>query len=1006
MPEQIPQTFEEAFKRVQQLAADFKANERRYLSSNYQEAEVRKDFVDKFWMALGWDVNHDFQTNPYEQEVKVERGVSMAAGQRRADYAFYLKPNFRDVRFFVEAKKPSVELATKEVYFQVIRYGWSSNTPLAVVHDFEQFHVLDCRYKPDVETALHRAIATYHYSDYAKPEKFRQIYWLFSREAVAGGSLEKRAAELPKPSGKAVQRGLFPGAYKPVDESFLEELDEQRTDLARAFKSKNPRLDSETLTELAQRTLDRLVFLRFLEDKGIEAQRLVDTFGDKGSVWEDFVAASRRLDGIYNSIVFKEHAILDAPRFRVDEDVFANICERLASVNTPYDFNFIPIHILGSIYERFLGKVIVATDKRVRVEEKPEVRKAGGVYYTPEYIVRYIVENTVGTLIAGKKPEQIAEMRFADIACGSGSFLLGVFDLLLQHHGTYYNSLASAERARAVKRGDCIERDGDLYLSLRKKREILVNNIYGVDIDAQAVEVCQLSLYLKLLKDETTVSAHQYLMDFEHVAQMKKLLPDLSKNIVCGNSLIGRDISEGQLFASDEERKLNPMNFEDAFPHIFERQPGMVRETEAAYEVARSINREGGRRVYPSPPNETHGFDVIVGNPPYGASFSDSATEYLVRRFPEARKFPDSYCLFILKALSLIHSGGYVSMIVPNTFCDLENCDELRRWLLQQILIQKIWQSGWAFRDAVVDTLVFQARRQKPAPQDVLLIKVGERSYQRPLAGFLANELCKIDYRNTQEDRELLKKATERGVSLSLLSTVKAGVKMYEKGKGTPPQSARDMKERPFSTTGKCPKGWKPLYRGEDVTRFQLIAPKEYVNYGPWLAAPRSPELFLSPKILMRRTDDRLLACIEEQSAICVNSCHVIKLNEDALSRVSYLYLLGLLNSRLMQRVFEIQNPQMVGKVFAEIKVIYVERLPICTLDLSDAADKTKHDTVVRLVEQMVAAKAALTIAKMDKDRTFYENKCAALDRQIDTLVYELYGLTADEIAVVEGAKA
>jgi hypothetical protein len=121
---------------------------------------------------------------------------------------------------------------------------------------------------------------------------------------------------------------------------------------------------------------------------------------------------------------------------------------------------------------------------------------------------------------------------------------------------------------------------------------------------------------------------------------------------------------------------------------------------------------------------------------------------------------------------------------------------------------------------------------------------------------------------------------------------------------------------------------------------------------------------------------------------------------------VSYLYLLGLLNSRLMQRVFEIQNPQMVGKVFAEIKVIYVERLPICTLDLSDAADKTKHDTVVRLVEQMVAAKAALTIAKMDKDRTFYENKCAALDRQIDTLVYELYGLTADEIAVVEGAKA
>ena len=228
----------------------------------------------------------------------------------------------------------------------------------------------------------------------------------------------------------------------------------------------------------------------------------------KAQPWEDFVAASRRLDGIYNGIVFKQHDILDGAKFRVDDNAFADICESLAHVNSPYDFDAIPIHILGSIYERFLGKVIVATDKRVRVEEKPEVRKAGGVYYTPEYIVRYIVENTVGKLIAGKTPDQIAEMRFADIACGSGSFLLGVFDLLLTYHGHYYN-----ENPSKARKGDCIEHDGKLYLSLRKKREILLNNIYGVDIDAQAVEVCQLSLYLKLLKEETTASAHQYLLD-------------------------------------------------------------------------------------------------------------------------------------------------------------------------------------------------------------------------------------------------------------------------------------------------------------------------------------------------------------------------------------------------------------------------------------------------------------------------------------------------------------
>lgn len=568
--------FDEAFEKVGTLAVTFKANEARYLSPDYQEAEARKDFIDKFFIALGWDVNHDQQTNPYEQEVKVEPSVQ-ASGQRRADYAFHVAPRYRDVRFFVEAKKPYGDIATPENYFQTIRYGWNSETPLAVLTNFNQFHVLDCRYKPDLNAAPDRYVVRYHYSDYQNRQKFAEIYWLFSHQAVADGSIEKRAAELPRPRGKAVQHGLFPGGYQNIDESFLKELDAYRAALARTFKTENPSLDSGTLTELAQRALDRLVFLRFLEDKAIEPQRIVDTFGERGTAWQDFVAASRRLDGIYNGIVFKHHDLLDSSKFRVDDRQFADVCESLAHINSPYDFNYIPIHILGSIYERFLGNVIVATEKRVRVEPKPEVRKAGGVYYTPEYIVRYIVENTVGKLIAGKTPDQIAEMRFADIACGSGSFLLGIFELLLTYHGHYYN-----RNPGKARKTDCVNYGGKLYLSLRKKREILLNNIYGVDVDAQAVEVCQLSLYLKLLQEETEASTHQYLLDFAHISQTKKLLPDLSRNIVCGNSIIGTDILDGHLFVGDEERKLNPMNFEDAFPEVMKRG----------------------------------GFDVTVGNPP------------------------------------------------------------------------------------------------------------------------------------------------------------------------------------------------------------------------------------------------------------------------------------------------------------------------------------------------------------------------------------------------------
>jgi hypothetical protein len=199
------------------------------------------------------------------------------------------------------------------------------------------------------------------------------------------------------------------------------------------LKRRNHALTGEDLTEIVTRVLDRLVFLRFLEDKGIETEHRVAGFSRaaSGDSWSKFINASRKLDTRYNGIVFKKHEHIDnAGALDVDDGDFADLCEELGHIKSPYAFNYIPVHILGSIYERFLGQVITATEKRATVEPKPEVRKAGGVYYTPEYIVRYICEQTVGKMIDGKSPTQIARMRFADIACGSGSFLLGMYDLL------------------------------------------------------------------------------------------------------------------------------------------------------------------------------------------------------------------------------------------------------------------------------------------------------------------------------------------------------------------------------------------------------------------------------------------------------------------------------------------------------------------------------------------------------------------------------------------------
>lgn len=1014
----MPTPFDEAFARVKQLVADFRANESFYLSAAYQEQEARRDFIDKFWMALGWDVNHDTQKNPFEQEVKVERkehGVS----QRRADYAFYLRPNFRDVKFYVEAKKPHGDIATADNYFQAIRYGWSSRTPLAVLNDFEQFEIVDSRFPPDIATALGRNVRKYHFGHYEDPEKFAEIYWLFSHEAVANGSLEKFVETLPKKRGKAVQRGLFKGGDLPMDEAFLQELDEYRDQLAHSFKNRNPELDGETLTELTQRTLDRLVFLRFLEDKHIEPQNRIAYFGDKGTAWQDFIAESRRLDGIYNGIVYKEHAILDKPSFKVDDEIFSDICEKLSHLNSRYDFNAVPIHILGSIYERFLGKVITTTEKRAKVEEKPEVRKAGGVYYTPEYIVRYIVENTVGKLIEGKTPAQIAELRFADIACGSGSFLLGVYDLLIRYHTKYFNE--NRDKAKIVgktrkeHKADCEERDDGLHLTLHKKREILLNNIYGVDIDQQAVEVAQLSLYLKLLQDETPGSARQYYLDFEQSA----LLPTLTKNIVCGNSLIGTDILSGELFEATEERKLNPMDYEQRFPHIFKRRvsSGEMRDSADGGldhtapgvplhgDYASKKPKKGAKVAQSAIPQTEYegGFDAIVGNPPWGAEFGKIDKKYLVAKFPVVpTKIKDSYFYFIYRALEKLRRGGLLGLIIPNTWLLINSAKPIREDLLSLDLIEIRDYGDGVFKDATVESSTLLLKRAKGTAGSCRAVRIrkGEVVVEHdvPKAVWLSDELARVIIDKSPAMDLLLKKLNSVSLPFGSCCKVIWGIKPYQVGYGEPPQTKEILEARVFHAKEKRGDKWKPLLVGSDVNRYLVTFPgDQFIKYGKWLMYPSNEALMIGSKILMRQTSDVLRCSYDDTGLYCQNSVFIVHSD-----MISLKFLLALLNSRLLGFIYKLKNPQS-GKAFAEIKPSVIKELPIRTVDFEIAADKSRHDKLVGLVEQMLAAKKQLAAAQSDKDKDFYTHRCDGLDRQIDALVYDLYGLTSEEIKIVEG---
>ena len=980
MSHSISTEFEAAHARVCELIERFERHARdNYLQPGYQEAEARKDFIDPFWKALGWDVDHEREHNPYEQEVKVERGVNVARSQKRADYAFYLKPNFRDVRFFVEAKKPSVDLdRSADAHFQTLRYGYSANTPLAVLTDFEQIRVLDCRLRPHPDSALEQVYKAWNYTDFRDTARFSEFYWLFSREAHADGSYQRRIEDLPKPKGGAKQRGLFKGGFQPVDASFLAELEEHRTALAKAFKKADTTLDSETLTEIVQRTLDRLVFLRFLEDKQIETEIGVSHFGKRKGAWADFREASRRLDGIYNGIVFKRLEPLDDPAFEVDDAVFTDVCERLSAENSPYNFDAIPIHILGSIYERFLGSVIRATAQRVFVEEKPEVRKAGGVYYTPEYIVRYIVAQTVGKLIAGKKPAEVAKLCFADIACGSGSFLLGVFDEVLRHHAEYYNQHGNEKQA---KKDGCVQTEDGLWrLSLAQRRSILQNNIYGVDIDRQAVEVAQLSLFLKLLEDERATSARQYQLDYARDANLKKLLPDLSSNIVCGNSLVGWNIATAMALSADDERLLNPLDFEVAFP---------------------AVMRAGG-------------FDAIVGNPPYEVVEKERTKaswphQLFVEAIKSTKRFDPAlggklnmFRFFIVRAAGLLNDTGRFGMIVPLSLLADISCSRTREFLIEQFqpiefdcFPQKDNAKRRVFRDAKLSTVIFSGRRRYPsAEQLVMKLRVypwnvfedAPRSATLGLSEIALLDPVNVPIPLVSEEQWCLCKKLHSARGSARFSDV-AGISVT---RGEINQTVY----REFITGNKA---HQRMLKGVEIGRYCVRTKlsqgeREWFDERSYMRAHSRKRVVTRRRIATQRitgVDEkrRVVAAIIEPPAYFADSTNSVVVDDQASFGLEYV--LGILNSRLIQWRFKITSTN------NNVGTNELESLPFVI------GDRAQHDEMVKLVVQMSNARHQEQVAT-GHDVELTARKCAALERQIDALVYELYGLTPEEIALVE----
>ena len=276
------------------------------------------------------------------------------------------------------------------------------------------------------------------------------------------------------------------------------------------------------------------------EDRGAEKYGQLQKLLDKQEIYQELCEIWKNADEKYNSGLFhfksektqKSPPDTLTPQLEIKDGIFKQIIKNLYYPDSPYEFSVLSPEILGNVYEQFLGKVIRLTKgHRAKVEEKPEVKKAGGVYYTPQYIVEYIVENTVGKLCKDKTPQKVSELRILDPACGSGSFLLGAYNYLLNWHLIYYIKLKDKNRLKdQIYKG----KNNEWHLTIKEKKRILLNNIYGVDIDHQAVEVTKLSLLLKVLEGE-----NRDVLEAQQKLFKERALPNLENNIKCGNSLIG-----------------------------------------------------------------------------------------------------------------------------------------------------------------------------------------------------------------------------------------------------------------------------------------------------------------------------------------------------------------------------------------------------------------------------------------------------------------------------------
>jgi adenine-specific DNA-methyltransferase len=974
---------DKAKKTIAGLVNNFKDHINEYKKASYNEATLRIDYLNKFLNALEWDVENKENLSPSFREVITEDRVEVEGRTKAPDYSFRLKNGAR--QFFLESKKPSVNISSHAPSaFQVKRYGWNADIGISILSSFEYLSVYDCSSKPvETQAASFSRLKIIHFEEYL--DEFEYIWENFSKEAVLNGSLQKFKLVKNKKGTSS------------VDGEFLKSLDNWRSALAKNIFNNNM-IDDTQLNYAVQKIIDQIIFLRIAEDRDIEPYGALQKITTSQNCYEDFLQICRKANEKYNSGLFEADQLLK--NLKLENKDFISMIKDLYFPISPYEFSVLPLDILGKAYEQFLGKVIVIDKKnKLTVTEKPEVKKAGGVFYTPKYIVESIVEDTLGVMIKDSTPEKVKKIKILDPACGSGTFLLTAFEYLLDWYKKYYEN----GKVKLLKkaRDEILTPSGEL--TTKFKGEILLNNIYGIDVDRNAVEVTKLSLLLKCLEGESKDSLKAQMTLFQ-----ERVLPTIDQNIVSGNSLVDFDIyGLSPDLESDlrVKRKINAFNWETHFKTIFK---------------------------------ESGGFHVVIGNPPYVRQelFTD-LKPYLKTKYEVFNGVADLYTYFFEKSYHLMAPNGLFSIIVANKWFRVNASEQLRKWL-KGICIESIKDFG--------DLPVFENATTYPC-----IIKIKKSNAQK---NFLFSDLIRQGIRNPKEHINTkpiqieCANLNDKGwiladaICLDVISSFKknsTSLGAYVNGKvhygiktgfNQAFVISEIVKNQLIKNSKTSEKLIRPFIEGKDVKAYAQIIPKNYLIFIPkgwtkklfgnliensafekltknfpaiakflkayeneaktrydqgdywWeLRACDYYDAFEKSKIIYPNILGKPEFTYDNEKLYTNQKCFIIPTDD--------LFLLGVLNSELAYFWFEMYLPKLRGG-FYEPSYIIFKNFPVIKLEQNNKNALREKQYVIKNVEKILRLGSKNITKEAQKE-------CLYLKKEINNSVYKLYGIKKPE---------